>query len=187
MLEVLDSMAAITMAIDHYLHGNPAGLTLGQIVKTRIGVQKKLLLLPTAQDLHINVNTGSSLNPNLYECFRLTALIFSIAVIYPIPNTYAVLQTLVRELKDAIEVMDIESCGTRYSEGLLWMLVLGGIAALGKPERDWFVSQLKFVGVEWLKLDWEGVEHIMRTLLWLDSACSSGGRQLWDVVVKVPG
>jgi hypothetical protein len=184
MLGVLESMAAITMAIDHYLQGKPAGLTLGQIVRTRTGIQKLLLLLPPAKEDDRIVSSEKS---SLYECCRLTALIFSVAVIFPIPNTYNVLQNLVRRLKAAIEVVHIASCEAEYWEIYLWILVIGGIAALGKPERDWFVTQLAFVGIGTLGLDWEGTEVIMRTFLWLDSACSSSGRLLWDEVVKISG
>jgi hypothetical protein len=58
-----------------------------------------------------------------------------------------------------------ESCGEEFLEILLWILVLGGIAALGKPERYWFVSQISLVNMESLKPDWNGAEDILTTLL----------------------
>jgi hypothetical protein len=58
-----------------------------------------------------------------------------------------------------------ESCGGEFLEILLWILVLGGIAALGKPERYWFVSQIPLVNMESLKLGWNGAEDILTTLL----------------------
>jgi hypothetical protein len=59
----------------------------------------------------------------------------------------------------------IESCGREFLETLLWILVLGGIAAVGKPERYWFVSQISIVGMESLKIDWSGVEDNLTTFL----------------------
>jgi hypothetical protein len=182
MLEVLDCMEAITTGIDHYLQGKPGRLTLGQIVRTRTGIQKRLLVLPTA--IELNINTTVSSCPNIYECCRLMAMIFSIAVIYPILNTYDVLQTLVRQLIAGLEAMDIESLSVDYSGVLLWILVLGGIATLGKPERSWFVSNLALINVKRVKLDWNGVEDILKSFLWLESACSPGGRRLWGEVVS---
>jgi hypothetical protein len=184
MLEVLDCMEAITIAIDYSLQGTPCGLTLGQIVRTRTGIQKRLLVLPTAKEL--NINTSVSSCPNIYECCRITAMIFSIAVIYPIPNTYDVLQTLVRQLKASLKVVDIENLSVDYSGVLLWILVLGGIAALGKSERPCFVSNLALINVKRLKLDWGGVEDILKSFLWLESACSPGGRRLWCEVMSFP-
>lgn len=182
MLDVLDSMKAATIAIDYYLEGKPAGLTLGQIVKARTGVQKHLILLPTAKVL--NSNRPELQVPNIYEVCRLTALIFSVGVTFPIPNTYNVLQFLVREIKLEIELMNIESFDNQMLEVLLWVLVLGGIAALGKPERNWFVLQIALVGVDTLKLDWDRMIGIMESFLWLDSPCFSGGRQLWEEVMR---
>jgi hypothetical protein len=180
MLQVLDSMGHITMAIDYHIQGTPGGLTLGKIAKTRIAIQKRVMLLPSAEEL--NITTLST--PNTYECCRLTAIIFSVAVILPIPNTYDVLQTLVQRLKAAIEVSGTESYGAECSEVLLWILVLGGIAALDKPERSWFVSQLALL-VERLKIDWAAAERILETFLWLEIACSSSGRRLWSEVLNL--
>jgi hypothetical protein len=185
MLEALECMEAMAMAIDYYLKGKAGGLTLGRIVRTRTGVQKRLLLLPAAGDLNINITSSS--HTNLYECCRLTAMIFGVSVIFPIPNTYDILQTLVQGLTASLEVMEIENHSEDCSGVLLWMLVLGGIAALGKPERPWFVSNLALVGMERLKLDWDGVEAILKAFLWLESACGPGARQLWDEAMCFAG
>jgi hypothetical protein len=182
LLEVLDGMEATTRAINHYLQGAHGGLTLGQIVRTRTGIQKHLLLLPAGKDLNLSPDTPS-LQPNLYECCRLAAMIFGVAVIYPLPNTYDILQVLVRDLSASLEVTDIESNSTDFFGLLLWIYVLGGIAALEKPERSWFVSNLALLShIGGFKLVWEDAEDIVRTFLWLESACSPGGRQLWDEV-----
>jgi hypothetical protein len=85
MLEVLGCMEAINTAIGHHFQGKPGRLTLVQVVRTRTSIQKRMLLLPTAKEF--NINTISSLFPNLYECYRRTALIFSAAVIFPVLKT----------------------------------------------------------------------------------------------------
>jgi hypothetical protein len=180
MLEVLDSMGHLTMAIDYFIQGIPGSLTLGVIIKTRAAIQKHVMVLPTAEEL--NIVTSS--RPSIYECCRLTAIIFSIAVIFPIPNTYDVLQTLVRHLKAAIESSGIESGSAECSGVSLWILVLGGIAALDKPEKPWFVSQLAFLA-ERLDIDWAGTQHILETFLWLESACGASGLRLWSEVVNL--
>jgi len=183
MFEAFSSVACLTMATEHYLEGRPGGLSLGQIVRTRLAVEKQLLMLPTAEELCSSSETIPSADPNLYECCRLTAIIFSVAVIFPTPNQFNVLQTLVRELKAEIESIRIQAYDLDCLELLLWILVLGGIAALGKVERPWFVSFLKVICMERLCLySWDGVEFILKKFLWLDSACSAGGIHLWEEV-----
>ena len=171
------------MAIDYYIQGTPGSPSLGAIARTRAAIQKHVMLLPTAEEL--NINPSSSLN--IYECCRLTAIIFSIAVIFPIPNTYDVLQKLVKCLKAAIESSCIEGNRANCADcaGVsLWILVLGGIAALDKPERSWFVSRLALL-VQSLEIDWTEAQHILENFLWLDIACSTGGRQLWNEVLNL--
>jgi hypothetical protein len=177
MLQVLDGMGALTLAFRHYLQGKPGGLTLGQLVRTRTAIEKRLLMLPGGDELNI----ATMIAPNVYECCRLTAMIFGVAVVLPIPNTYDVLQLYVTRLKAAIEESHLDTLSSQYanlSELLLWILMLGGIAALDKPERRWFVSQLALL-VDKLRVDWRGVEGVLETFLWLDSACGPRGRELW--------
>jgi hypothetical protein len=183
MLEAFDSMGHITMAIDYYVQGMPGSLAIGRIIRMRTAVQKLVMLLPTAEELELNISASSI--PSIYECCRLTAIIFGVAVIFPVSNTYNILQTLVQRLKAAIEVSRIES--TDECLGIfLWILVLGSIAALDKPERPWFVSQLALLTERSKeKLDWIGVEHRLKTFLWLDSACGASGRRLWHEVLNL--
>jgi hypothetical protein len=77
-------------------------------------------------------------------------------------------------------VLDTKNFGVELGGVLLWTLVLGGIAAIDTPERHWFASQLAWI-VRRLDIDdWEGVEAILGSFLWLDSACSQGGQLLWS-------
>jgi hypothetical protein len=177
MLQVLDAMGALTFAIWHYLQGKPGGLTLGQLVRTRMAVEKRLLMLPSGDELNI----PTMITPNVYECCRLTTMIFGVAVVLPIPNTYDILQIYVAHLKAGIEESHLDTLSSQnanLSDLFLWMLVLGGIASLDKPERRWFVSQLALL-VDKLRIDWRGIEDILETFLWLDSACGPRGRELW--------
>jgi hypothetical protein len=181
MLQVFDAMASVTIAIDHYLKGKPDCLTVGVIARTRTAIQKRLLLLPPDDELSVIPLS----NPCLYEACRLTGLIFGVAVVFPIPHTYDVLRTLSQRLKASIEKFEIfgpKSLKVQYV--LMWMLIIGGIAALDKAERPWFVSELVTL-VRALEIDWNSVEGILEGFLWLESACSAGGELLWSEVMEV--
>jgi hypothetical protein len=91
-----------------------------------------------------------------------------------------VLQDLVKRLQIALVILDIETCGSQLDGVLLWILVLGGIAALDKPERVLFASQLRKLARKIRMYDWGAVEDVLESFLWLESACGQGGRMLWD-------
>ena len=79
---------------------------------------------------------------------------------------------------------EIGNFAMELSGVLLWMMVLGGIASSDKPERPWFVSQLALIVRKLRLMDWGGVEDILESFLWLESACGKGGRELWDEVIS---
>ena len=106
MIAVFEATGATTMAIDHYVQGQPAGLSLSVISRTRTAVQKRILSLPLATELQ-----GPNF-PFVYEACRLTGLVYGIAVIFPIHNAYLVLQELVQKIKTALELAKMEVQGT---------------------------------------------------------------------------
>jgi hypothetical protein len=108
MLQVLDSMGALALAIGHYLQGRPFSLSSGEINRARVAVQHRLVSLPPEDELIIEPSSLSLSELNIYECVRLTALIFGVAVVHPMPNPHNVLVELVRRLKVAIESLERE-------------------------------------------------------------------------------
>jgi hypothetical protein len=63
---------------------------------------------------------------------------------------------------------------------LLWVLMIGGIAATGLPERTWFVSTLRTATVRSGLSRWQDLKQILESMLWLDSACDRAAKQIWD-------
>jgi Fungal specific transcription factor domain len=177
---VLTAMGAVTMAIDHYLQGESAGVTLGAIARARTAAQHRLLSLPAAVELQ----DVDLLSPRVYEACRITALIYGIAVVLPVSDAHNILKDLVQRLKASLMYFEGKSCEAGLSALYLWMLVLGGIAASGGPERIWFVAQLERVVMKSLVYEWRRVEETLRSFLWLESACGPGGRILWAEVIN---
>jgi hypothetical protein len=179
LLQNLEGVGAYTLALDYYHQGKPGGLSLGDIARMRWALQQQLLLLPTAQEIK-----GSLSERSFYECCRVTLLIFGLAVIFiATSDSYAHLQTLVTRLKIWLEKLYIHGYGTNSAHLLLWMLIIGGIAALDKPERPWFVSRLASL-IQRLDITWDDTQEILEGFLWLESACGAGARELWTEVVN---
>ncbi|KAN0116806.1 hypothetical protein V8E51_002783 [Hyaloscypha variabilis] len=180
LLQNLELVGAYTTALDYYHRGKSGGLSLAVITRTKWALQQQLLLLSPAQEL--NKTPLSKLS--FYECCRLTLHIFGLAVVFiDTSDAYSHLQTLVTRLKAWLERLYIYGYGTDSAHLLLWMLALGGIAALGKPERPWFASRLAIV-LHRLNITWDNALEILERFLWLENACGSEGRELWSEAVK---
>lgn len=182
MLEVFDEMGTMTLAFEYYLSGEPDSLRRRDIHKIRTAVQHRLLCLPTASE--IGIIPESEGGQYVYECCRLAGLIYGVAVVYPMPNSLLVLQDLVQRLKTAIETLDIQRLGCGMNGVLLWILVLGGVAALDTPQRSWYASKVAFVSTSMAIEIWGNAVDIMETFLWVDSACGQGGRMLWHEAME---
>src|ERR1700748_1380679 len=127
-LVVMMEMSRVTILADIYLDGslkNPDPLAISCM---RCRVHHKLLSLPRS----------SSEAGGIYECCRLTALLFAISALFPIPRETGLPQRLIKDIKQCIDQTDLLSLvgeGTRPF--YIWALMLVGVAADGLPEREW--------------------------------------------------
>jgi hypothetical protein len=141
-------------------------------------VQYHLLSLRPAEQFDKN----SCQHYAVYETCRLAGLVFGIGVTFPLPAERAPFQTLIIRMQAALHVSYLES--TWSSEDavrvLLWVLVIGGIAARDLPERAWFVATLRRITLCSGLSTWQDLKQALKLMLWLDSACDSAGMKLWE-------
>jgi hypothetical protein len=77
-----------------------------------------------------------------------------------------VIALLVTKLKDFLEDKMLVAVGGYDEDELVWILCVGGISAMGKPERGWFVERLKRV-CEAFKVETASqVEEALRKIVW---------------------
>lgn len=116
-----------------------------------------------------------------YEACRLACWIFAVGVIFPVPAQSTPLALLAKQLHDVLRNPDASelwsSPQTRIP--LLWILMLGGIAATQMPERPFFASafgqSLRRSGIT----SWLGVRRVLDMMLWFDIACDESGQTLF--------
>lgn len=179
MKSVLEEMSDYTALIDAYLHATTPVPEISAMIDRRNSVQHALTSLPAANGLR---ETQSGFIA-LYEPIRLTMLIYSLGVIFPLPPMKGTHRKLVLLLKIAFEAMD--SYEQAQTPVILWVLTLGGIAALGMLERRWFVKELsRLLATSPVYRVWQYAVEEFHSYLWLDSACEPGGRLLWDEVTQ---
>lgn len=177
---VLQAMADLTIIIDEHCRGINAIPDFNMYIRQRNTLQHRLMSLPKGEDLEY----GEVSSVCLYESIRHTAVIYSTAVTFALPPHSGIFRTLSSKLKTIMEESKFDPCWQLCPETLVWMLVLGGIAATGTAERGWYVQNLAAVSAALKLSDWEDVEDGLREFLWMGSACAPGGQLLWEEVMN---
>ncbi|GAM43752.1 hypothetical protein TCE0_060r18818 [Talaromyces pinophilus] len=175
-LAILQAMRVHLLVLDRYMRGLLPNPDLRQLSDRRNLIQHRLMSLrPTSGRDGVGVN--------LAEACRLSTIILSVGVIFPLSGHEAPFFTLANMLR-----AELESCGAlamlperQYTTILIWILTLGGIAAKQTPSRAWFVDKLSSVPTT-LPTRWMEVKTRLHSMLWLSGACDHAGERLWKEV-----
>lgn len=155
-------------------------LDLSKIADQRNFIQHSALCLPPG----IQIAGRDPMGLLLYDACRIAALIFCLGVVFPLPYETSPLPVLADKLKQELEkILKIpwpllES--RRENDVLLWVVVMGGIAAAGTGKRPWFAAQIRDLARKNGVRGWSELAIIMERMLWLGSTCDHAGRELWD-------
>lgn len=180
-LSAIQTIVDFTAIIDCHCRGVKLIKDPTQFIDKRNAVQHQLISLPSGEEL----TEGLIGSPHIYECVRLAMMIYSAAVTFPLPPITGIFHRLAYLLRNVLEKSRAEPHWRSSSRPLLWILVMGGIAAFGTIERSWYVRSLAAV-LSAMKLSaWKQVSDEMGHYLWLESACDSAGRLLWIEVQTV--
>lgn len=173
-LDVIKALVDLTIIIDCHCRGVKHISNMVQFIDKRNAVQHQLISLPLGEELTPQ-EVGSI---NIYESVRLATLIYSAAVTFPLPPLTGIFHRLACTLRDVLEKSKSDPCWQSSPKALLWILVLGGIAASG-TERPWYVQVLSTVSMGLELSTWYQVSAELENYLWLESACDSAGRSIW--------
>ena len=126
-----------------------------------------------------NTSKPEKSDSHVLELFRLTALIYSDLVIFPVAFFSRVRKKLAVQLAKAYQQ---HNSSIDEPELELWLLSLGGIASLQTPTRRWYCERLKKVS-DYLcpNGNFEMFLYIVRGFLWWDPSASPV-RAFWSEV-----
>ncbi|OOQ88248.1 hypothetical protein PEBR_13173 [Penicillium brasilianum] len=172
---VFHALRGYSSLLEGYSDGRLSDLDLGYILDLRNLIHYQVLSLPSARDGKVGTVSHK------YESFRLAQTIYSLLVLFPVPLTTTPYPELARLLRHELEMVSEEGWAM-IPTLLLWILALGGIAALCTPHRLWFVQKLHMQLGNLGIISWEGLVHIMGTLIWLESPCGIEGLILWKEI-----
>ncbi|KAJ5109661.1 Protein of unknown function DUF3468 [Penicillium argentinense] len=180
---VIPEMAEAFTAVRTYINivkiGLERGYDVSLITDQRNLTQHTLFsLLPAPELSHLFTDLTQA---TTYEACRLASWIFAVGVIFPIPAQSTPLGRLAKELQGVLRAPTASSLWSSPHSRipLIWILMLGGIAATAMPERPWFVSvlgkTLQRSGIS----SWIGMRRVLDMMLWYDLACDESAEALY--------
>lgn len=185
---------AVTAALsNHIASGCTTAVTLTDLVIARNHVQYSLLMLPGANGLW---------GPNyaLYEALRMSLLIYSDFVLFPLPNQTGLKGRYAAQLREPLgccfaQIGKGGSIGwARDAEAMLWCCFMGGLALFEAEAEDrsfrevegqvWFAEQ-GWSCADVLGLDsWEEVQAVLSDWLWWREYFGEVAEAWWEKGVR---
>lgn len=213
-ITILQDMHNYNHVIDLYTQGLLPGLELAVIADRRNWIQYNLVSLASACEFPEQF----FLAHRTYEPCRLASLIYSMLVIFPLPAANRPFKRLASMMKtalleststsmssfasfdggadaDVLSIAGTVDCWRDARDMLAWCLVLGGMAAKGTSDREWFARQLGEVlkvdmgsmgtssvsgsSMATRRITWAELKEMLAGVIWLNSVCDMGGHAVW--------
>jgi hypothetical protein len=234
-LKLLDTLVlarVVTAALDYYVHDQPKNtastatttsttnpsrsrspathllpVTMQSLTHARNAIHHALISLPAANGLW-------GVQYALYDVSRISALIYSDLVLFPLPAETGVRGRYAALLRAAMDCVTLHAGWREEGLLLLWGCVLGGVAAAkvttsvtakddggpadcglrtGIREREWFIRKTRMcaemlgVGLDkGVEEGWEEVKtKVCTRYLWWAKVCDPVGKGVWEEVVAL--
>ncbi|KAE9374355.1 hypothetical protein N431DRAFT_437789 [Stipitochalara longipes BDJ] len=110
---------------------------------------------------NISVSAPHTEYYHIKESCRLTTAIYSILAMYSFRPPLKLYGDLARRLKEILVMVDRVCFWGPWRDLLLWILFVGGYAALGRVERGWFVGMAGVVLKEREMKEWDDVRRVI--------------------------
>lgn len=178
MAEALQAARVYTTIVEDYLRRATVKPDFTMIIDQRNLVHYSILFLPSASEIPSLSHPEHGI---IYESCRLAALVYGVGVVFPLPAGSTPLSDLARLIKAVLQIPSTQSVWSSPDActALIWVLVLGGIAAENISERLWFVTALGHTARQNRIACWDDLRSALGAMLWSDAACEQPGKMLW--------
>ena len=99
--------------------------------------------------------------------FCVACLIFISLFLREMPSPVLLNEALTTRLRETMGNIDRISWTGAPPAIMLWMLFIGGVVALGRPERSWFVLHLSKLEISLDFRDWDSAKASLQSVLWV--------------------
>ena len=184
LVAVLEDMSLIDYALDRCRLQRLDDGNFSKLMNARDAVQHHMLSLPSWEDL--DEKARSNICRPVYEGTRLTALLYSNAVVYPEPphNGWHI------KLVERLEVLLCHRIDEDWSAGpstlLTWILVICSIAAYRTSREEGLERALRrHIAQRSGPRSKAAVREVVKEYLWSDNACGQGLSIVWEALRKL--
>jgi len=177
--EVVIKLSNYMLAVDDFVMGRPRAQSLKRLANQRNFVQHCLMLkCPDETDRNLGENKA------FYTTSWLAIVIYSLITVFPISHQTAPFAQLSLRIKDFTSSPAIH---TRWREApslMLWVTVMGALAAADLPERSWYISVLERLTNRLNIGSWDDMRTELQKFLWYNSVSEPDGQRLWKEIKR---
>ena len=178
---VLEKLSTIDELMSKLHNQSPTDEEQRHLGKARNAVQHDLLCLRPWEELQDSERLDHTMA--MYECCRLTSLIYSNAIVFPLPLNSGWHRILLKRLRSLFELSRVDTWteSEDASAVALWSLYIGAMGAYDTRCKQWFQDSVRqLVKQDHAKYQsYTDLEAVFRDFLWTDAACGLGGRVVW--------
>lgn len=161
-----------TFAVDDHVKDRPEAQKPSVLLDERNFVQHNLMLLtPEASE-----------PPEEHPMVRLSRLgtvIYSLLVVFPIPAVAAPFHRLSQAVRKELTQASFSVWRREAADLTLWVTVMGAIAAVGTPDRQWYLSTLDHLTRRLGIQNWPSMRERLGMFLWYEYTNDADGLKLW--------
>ncbi|PON25463.1 hypothetical protein TGAM01_v205757 [Trichoderma gamsii] len=163
----------------YYLAGNSQSPSLANFADARNQIQHALLSLPQGDQLDATIVPGfTTISTTEYELMRISLLLYSFIVIFPIPFRFGPFVRLRVLLRGVLTKPDTYR---RLPKAvILWSLTIGRIIP-AHEDKDWFEKKL-IEAMSWTKVSSvEELKVILKSIMWQDDVLDPFLGKTWPI------
>ena len=114
-----------------------------------------------------------------YECCRLTAMLYSNSVLFPLPTASSWHIDLLLQIRRILAEARLQLWPDDAGALLIWSLCIASIAAFWTDHKMYFIRELESALLAKGVASWSAFHAILKRFLWTDIACWAGGMDVW--------
>jgi hypothetical protein len=144
----------------------------------------QLMSVPPFEDLP-DEGDGPRVQAGVYEVCRLTVILYSCAVVFPLPTMSGWHLKLCRKIRKLNQMVDILHWSPATRPLAVWSLFVASMAGFHYEKKLYFKDTLRVILNQMGLTAWPRIRNVLQEFLWSSLACEQGGQIVWHRIRTV--